>query len=132
MSELVRTTPSLRDRLPRQDADAAREGLAALAAEPETRPFVDAFRAYLDQWGWRSGGEFAEPTWAEDPGVPLAILRAYLEAEGYDHAAEQRRLAEERDAAIKQTMAGLDEHLEGKKKRLEEKLERVNEELGKK
>ena len=109
LSELVRRMPAVRARLLDRDGDPAADTIAALESQPDGQPFVDAFREYLDEWGWRSGGEFAERTWVEDPEVPLAMLRAYLETEGYDHAAEQRRLAEEREVAVEDTMAGLDD-----------------------
>lgn len=43
------------------------------------RSFLQAFRSYLDDYGWRSGAfELADPTWREDPTVPLNALQGYM------------------------------------------------------
>ncbi len=106
VSELAKTIAAVRDAILVEDlADNALDGLAAI---PEAAPFLEAFASYLDEFGWRSGGEFSSPTWAEAPATPLAMLRAYMQTEGYDPAAEQRRLVEERDAVYEETMSQLD------------------------
>jgi pyruvate,water dikinase len=107
VTKIAASLPSVRDALLRIDASSARECLAELERDPAARPFADAFRAYLDEFGWRTGGEFSNSTFAEDPTVPLTMLRTYLELPEYDPIAEQRRLADERDAAIRDTMARL-------------------------
>lgn len=40
------------------------------------RDFLKAFTAYLDEWSWRSDAfELADPTWREDPTVPLNAIQ---------------------------------------------------------
>ena len=106
VSALAKTIPAVRDALLRDDMDAS--VLNDLASVPEVAPFLEAFDAYLEEFGWRSGGEFSSPTWAEAPETPLAMLRAYMQTDGYDPAAEQQLLVEERDAAYEAAMAKLD------------------------
>ncbi len=122
VSKIAASAPSVRERLLRIDASPARDRFAELERDPEARPFVEAFRAYLDDFGWRTGGEFSNSTWAENPTVPLTMLRTYLELPDYDPYAEQRRLADDRDSAIRDTLArlGPDERA-----RLEELLDAV-------
>ena len=38
----------------------------------EGRRFLEEFRGYLDEFGWRSDAfELADPTWRENPRIPL-------------------------------------------------------------
>jgi len=52
----------------------------ALEATPEAAAFLAAFRAYLEHWGWRADAiyEFGEPTWREDPSIPLNTLQGFI------------------------------------------------------
>ncbi len=100
--------PVVRQALLAKDGGSAAERLQALAGEPDASPFLDAFSAYLDEFGWRSSlFELADPTWAEDPAVPLDLLKAYLNMPSYDPQAEQKRLSAERETALAETLAGL-------------------------
>jgi len=50
-----------------------------LERSDEGRNFLREFRAYLDEFGWRSEAfELADPTWRENPTVPLNTLQGYL------------------------------------------------------
>ena len=100
--------PLVAGRLRAMETDTALETLAALRRERDAAPFIDAFDSYLEDYGWRTNASFGTPTWYEDPAVPLMLLRSYLQTEGYDPAAEQRRLVEERETAVRETMAALD------------------------
>jgi pyruvate,water dikinase len=41
--------------------------------------FLEEFRAYLDEFGWRSDAfELADPTWRENPLIPLNTLQGYI------------------------------------------------------
>jgi pyruvate,water dikinase len=115
LSELAETVPAVQDALLADEADES--VLDELASLPVAAPFLAAFASYVDEYGWRSGGAFSEPTWAEDPATPLALVRAYMQTKGYDPAEEQRRLVEERDAVYQETMAQLDSE---PRKRLED------------
>ena len=43
------------------------------------RSFLQAFRTYLEDWGWRSEAfELADTTWREDPAVPLNAIQGYM------------------------------------------------------
>ena len=53
--------------------------VAHLERSDEGRNFLREFRAYLDEFGWRSEAfELADPTWREDPTVPLNTLQGYI------------------------------------------------------
>jgi phosphohistidine swiveling domain-containing protein len=101
--------PLVRERLATIDRETANSALESLRTEASAAPFVEAFDAYIEAYGWRGGGGFSGLTWCEDPTVPLTILRSHLETDGYDPNVEQRRLVGEREAAIRETMAALDE-----------------------
>lgn len=107
VSKTAAALSGVRDKLLQIDASSARDRFAQLERDPEATPFVEAFRAYLEEFGWRTAGEFSSATFAENPTIPLTMLRTYLEMPDYDPYAEQQRLAEERDAAIRDTMAQL-------------------------
>ena len=37
------------------------------------------FRVYFDEFGWRAEAcELADPTWREDPTIPLNTLQGYI------------------------------------------------------
>lgn len=43
------------------------------------RSFLQAFRSYLEDWGWRSEAfELSDTTWREDPSVPLNAIQGYM------------------------------------------------------
>ncbi len=106
VSELVKSLPAVNDYL--LEAEPEADVCKDLDSVPDAVPFLEAFDAYLDEFGWRSGGEFSSPTWAEAHETPLAMLRTYLETNDYDPAAEQRLLIEERAAATKEVMSQLE------------------------
>ena len=109
VATIARSIPAVRDRISASDADGAGALMAELESLAEATPFIDAFRAFLDQYGWRSDlFEFAQPAWAEDPTIPLGQLKGYLELEGYDPRAQQSRLVEERGQALERALASLD------------------------
>jgi pyruvate,water dikinase len=108
LSRQAASVPAVRDRVLQVDRATAGERMLALEREPAAQPFIDAFSAFLNEFGWRSDlFELAQPTWAEDPQIPLCQLRAYLEMPDYDPAAEQHRLVAQREEAIAGTMARL-------------------------
>ncbi len=109
LSRVAAGVPSVRTAIERVDGAPAGGVLAWLENDPPAREFAEEFRAFLDDFGWRSElFEFAKPTWAEDLSIPLAQLRLYLDLPGYDPGAEQRRLAADRAAAIAEAMARLE------------------------
>jgi pyruvate,water dikinase len=77
LSRTVKNTPAL---LALFEATDAKDLMPALEAMPEARSFLEAFRAYLDHWGWRADAiyEFGEPTWREDPSIPLNTLQGFI------------------------------------------------------
>ncbi len=54
--------------------------LAALENLREGRAFLSELRRFLDDYGWRSDGiyEIGDPTWREDPAIPLNTIQGYL------------------------------------------------------
>lgn len=107
VSRVARDSPAVRTRLRALERETAPATLAALRGEAAAAPFLQAFDAYLEEYGWRSNAGFASPTWAEEPTVPLLLLRSYLETDGYDPHEELRRLTHERESALRKTLASL-------------------------
>jgi pyruvate,water dikinase len=107
VSRLAASIPSVAAVL--REGRSAPETMDALRRDTAAQPFLEAFEAFLDEFGWRADlFELSVPAWAEDPTIPLQQLRAYLDLADYDPAAEQQQLAAEREAAITETMAALD------------------------
>src|SRR5215510_3779084 len=53
--------------------------VAHLERSDEGRSFIREFRAYLDEFGWRSEAfELADTTWRENPTIPLNTLQGYI------------------------------------------------------
>lgn len=49
------------------------------------RNFLIAFRGYLEEFGWRSDVfELADPSWREDPTVPLNAIQGYMRLDDSD------------------------------------------------
>jgi pyruvate,water dikinase len=108
LGRMVAANPAVCDRILRVDRATAGECMAALRGEPGAQAFLDAFASFLDDYGWRTDlFELAQPTWAEDPAIPLCQMRAYLEMPDYDPDAEQQRLVAQREEAIAETLARL-------------------------
>jgi pyruvate,water dikinase len=76
--------------------------VALLGTTDEGRAFLDKLRAYLDAYGWRSGGfEYADPAWIEDPSVALSTLRDYMrQSDEHDPSLITARAAAERGALL--------------------------------
>jgi pyruvate,water dikinase len=106
LSRVAASIPAIEKSLLSLKDEPAEKQLASL---PAAKPFVDEFRAFLDEFGWRSGlFEFSAPTWIEDPATPLDQIRAFLAMPDYDFQAEQRKQAEERDTYVRETMGRLE------------------------
>lgn len=88
---------------------------AELQRSPEGRAFWEESRRYLDEYGWRSDAfELADPAWVEDPAIPLATLKEFLQApDDADPALQQQRAREERERLVEEALERLDGH-EGK------------------
>jgi pyruvate,water dikinase len=53
--------------------------VTGLEGSDEGRKFLDDLRIYLDEFGWRSDAfELSDPTWREDPTIPLNTLQGYM------------------------------------------------------
>ena len=56
------------------------EIMSQLEQTSDGQAFLADFRSYLDEFGWRAGAfEFADPTWREDPTIPLNTLQGYIQ-----------------------------------------------------
>src|SRR3990172_2683002 len=99
MAENIRATP-------------VRRLAAELRRTDEGREFMEAFGAYLDEYGWRSGAfELADPSWREEPAVPLGILREYLhQPDEHDPLRLEAKAAAERDRVVTDTLTRLHGH----------------------
>jgi rifampicin phosphotransferase len=53
--------------------------MARLEQSEAGRAFLAELRTYLDEFGWRADAfELAEPTWRENPRIPLNTIQGYL------------------------------------------------------
>ncbi|MGI8927241.1 MAG: PEP-utilizing enzyme [Tepidiformaceae bacterium] len=69
---------------------------------PGGKEFVEAFDAYLDEFGWRaeSWAAVEVPLWSEDRAVPLRLIARYLESPATAPAAAIARSADQRAKAL--------------------------------
>ncbi len=76
LSRLINNDPGLRSSFEKQEPAAL---VSHLEGSEEGRNFLAEFRVYLDEFGWRSEAfELADPTWREDPTIPLNTLQGYI------------------------------------------------------
>ena len=77
LSRTVMQSPTLKKMF--EDLD-SHELPRALEASEEGRAFMTRFRAYLDEFGWRSDGiyEVGDATWREDPTIALNTIQGYM------------------------------------------------------
>jgi rifampicin phosphotransferase len=103
----------------------------ALEGSSEGQAFLGDFRAYLDDFGWRSDGiyEIGDATWREDPVIPLNTIQGYLRLPEDDNpqltleraAARRKELtdrAREKLASSPDKLARFDELMEAAKHNL--------------
>jgi pyruvate,water dikinase len=79
LTRLVRRDPALATLLADGDHGAT---LAAIETDPRFSPFRAAFRAFLDEWGFRCSGELmlTTPSFQERPAALLELLATYVSA----------------------------------------------------
>jgi rifampicin phosphotransferase len=87
------------------------EWVSHLERLQEGRHFLGEFRGYLDEFGWRSDAfELADPTWRENPRIPLNTLQGYIslsvEADPDVRFQEAIRTRERLLAQTRQRLAG--------------------------
>ena len=76
LSRRIKNSPALMRVFEAQEASQLVPHLERLE---EGRHFLGAFRTYLDEFGWRSEAfELADPTWRENPLIPLNTLQGYI------------------------------------------------------
>jgi rifampicin phosphotransferase len=76
LSRVIKNTPALKRLF---EARGPSQLVAHLERSEEGRQFLGEFRAYLDEFGWRSDAfELADPTWRENPRIPLNTLQGYI------------------------------------------------------
>jgi len=91
--------------------------LIELETTLEGRNFLEAFKDYLDEYGWRSEAfELADPSWREDPTMPLNAIQGYMRLDDgenpenkYQQAIKRR---EELLAKARQALSSQPEKLE--------------------
>lgn len=79
-----------------------------IEAAPKGREFMQAFRAFLNEDGWRMQrmSEMNMPTWIEDPAPPLTNLKQFLvKGGGFNLEQERNKISKEREAAEKEVLA---------------------------
>jgi rifampicin phosphotransferase len=76
LSRMINNTPALKRVFGEQDPA---QLVSHLERSEEGRQFLVEFRSYLDEFGWRSDAfELADPTWRENPRIPLNTLQGYV------------------------------------------------------
>lgn len=124
LSRIVRNSPRLKRLFEELESNRL---VTRLERSGEGRAFLEELRVYLDEFGWRSDtipSELAEPTWRENPVIPLNTLQGYirLDADGdpdvrfgqaVQHREELLAQARERLAADPEKLARLMELYEG-------------------
>ena len=76
LSRIIKNSPALKRLFEEQEPT---QLVSQLERSDEGRNFLREFRAYLDEFGWRSEAfELADPTWRENPTVPLNTLQGYI------------------------------------------------------
>jgi phosphohistidine swiveling domain-containing protein len=113
LSRSIKQSPALKSLFEEQEPS---QLVAHLERSDEGRNFLRAFRAYLDEFGWRSEAfELADPTWREDPTVPLNTLQGYISLdEGADPDVRFQAAVQTRERLLdqaRQRLAGDSEKL---------------------
>jgi pyruvate,water dikinase len=93
-------------------ADAIRKGdFEKLESVEGGAHFMERFRAYLDEFGWRvdSWGTLEKPTWAENPRLPLTLISHYIADPDRSPAASLRRSVQQREQAVREVEGRLSE-----------------------
>jgi rifampicin phosphotransferase len=76
LSRIIKNSPALQRLFEEQEPA---QLVSQLERSNEGRNFLKEFRAYLDEFGWRSEAfELADTTWRENPTVPLNTLQGYI------------------------------------------------------
>jgi pyruvate,water dikinase len=82
--------------------------VARLEADPKGKRFMQEFRAFLDEDGWRMQrmAEINVPTWIEDPAPALTTVKQFLAKGGeFNLEREREKLSKERKDAEDQVLA---------------------------
>ncbi len=108
LSRAARNSDEIRAALSENDTDAV---LTTLESSDEGSRFLQRLRAYLEEWGKRHDGHFAFeiPSWIEDPTPVVENLRDYVDQPERDPAAELAELAAERERALADVRARLEQ-----------------------
>lgn len=104
LSEIARQPTVVTDALRQAETAVV---LAQLRALPAAQDFVQAFDAFIEQYGDRGEGALDRPTWREDPTFLLRTLKAYLMGGRRDLHAEQAAVAAERERLLRETLASI-------------------------
>jgi phosphohistidine swiveling domain-containing protein len=97
LSRMIKRSPTLTELFEKADT---RELPGLLEQSQEGSLFLENLRVYLDDFGWRNDVfELMDPSWRENPVIPLNALQGYLHLQDTDdpdvryQQAIQRRLA---------------------------------------
>ncbi len=96
----VRTNPALAKAIKGSHSEAS--FTSAIETVPGGGDFLESWRAFLAEYGWRTGGfEVSEPSWIEVWTVPVNQLNAFVSAENPESPLQaQARQAAERDRMV--------------------------------
>jgi phosphohistidine swiveling domain-containing protein len=99
LSRLVRSSDTLRSQFETLQPG---ELIAELEKSQDGQSFLRELRAYLDEYGWRSDiFELAEPSWRENPAIPLNAIQGYMSlGDEHDPAIKFAEAVKTRDALL--------------------------------
>jgi phosphohistidine swiveling domain-containing protein len=90
------------------DSDAPQDLYAKLKESDKGRVWTDEFNIFLEKYGRRTTAALFDPyykTWLEDPYPALSTIRTYVQKGGFDYEEHTRKITEERDRYIEETVA---------------------------
>ena len=90
------------------DSDAPEDLYVKLKETDKGIVWIDEFNNFLEKYGRRTTAALFDPyykTWVEDPYPALATIRTYVQKGGFDYEEHTRRIIEERDRYIEDTVA---------------------------
>ncbi len=92
------------------DSDAPEDLYAKLKESDKGLVWTDEFNLFLEKFGRRTTAALFDPyykTWLEDPYPALSTIRTYVQKGGFDYEEHTRKIIEERDRYIEETVAKL-------------------------
>ncbi len=107
LADIARRSPQLRA-LFNQLGDDSQAWLAQASKIEDSDPFMGAWEAFMTQYGARGASEIdiMMPRWYEEPLPLLQVINSYLQKDAGSHRSQHQKLAEARETAVNNLIAG--------------------------